>query len=289
MLQAPFDNVFVEIKARYDDEIHFNSGVKLYVDPSFNPNFHATVEGIVHSVPVNLRHSNAKINPIIRPGDTVLFSYKTVGDITFQDNTHLFRMTTKEEGYFTTWMNQERDTIRLEKGLKDNQWVAIYTDKRGDLVAGRTGNHGECEGWISSNFKFADGEGFTYDNRFYYDDKELWKVDYSLIFAIRRNGHMRMTGDYLLFEPIVENRPELIGKSTLIRTEGDRMCIREDKGWLRCGARGREGMREGDVLLFDANMKEKYNVEGHPVYIVKRQYVIGKELGASGIESLSLN
>jgi hypothetical protein len=98
MLQAPFDKLLVEIKAKYEDEIQFASGVKLYVDPSFNPNFHATSEGIVHSVPRSLRHANAGIDAIIKPGDVVLFSYKTVGDISFDDNTHLFRMTTKRRG-----------------------------------------------------------------------------------------------------------------------------------------------------------------------------------------------
>lgn len=289
MLQAPFDKIHVEIKAKYDDEIHFSSGVKLYVDPSFNPNFHATVEGVVHSVPRNLRHSNAHIKAIIRPGDEVLFSYKTVGDITFQDNTELYRMTTKGEGYLTEWMNQERYVIHLEKGLQEGQWAVFHADPRGNLIAGKVGNHGECENWIATNFKFASGEGFEYDNKFYVDDKELWQVDYSLVFAIRRDGHMIMVGDYLLIEPIVEDKPERIMDTSLIRPEHHRMIIREDKGWLRCGERGSDGMRKGDVLIFDPNLKEKYNIQGAPFYIVKRQYVLGKELTISGIESLSEN
>jgi len=289
MIRAPFDKVFVEIKARYEDEIRFASGVTLYVDPSFNPNFHATVEGVVHSVPIGLRNANAGIKPIVRPGDEVLFGYKTVGDVTYGDNTHLYRMITKEEGYITEWQNQDREYIRLEKGMKENQWAAIHTDSRGDFVAGKVGSQGECENWISKNFKFASGEGFTYDNKFYYGDKELWLVDYCYIFAIRRKGHMRMVGDYLLIEPIVENKPLLIGTTSLIRTEKDRFCVREDKGWLRCGESGREDMKNGDVLIFDPSLKEKYNIQGKPMYVVKKQYVLGKEETLSGIDTLSLN
>lgn len=287
MLQAPSDNIFVEIKAKYEDEIHFESGVKLYVDPSFNPNFHATSEGVVHSVPVVCKYWNSTIPQIIQPGDDVLFSYKTVGDVSFNENTELFRMITKAEGYMTEWMNQERQTIHMEKGMKDNQWSAVYTDKYGRLIAGKVGSHGEVENWVASNFKFATGEGFTYDNRCYYKDKELWRVDYSYVFAIRRDGHMRMVGDYLLVEPIVENLPEIIGTTSLIRPEKDRYVVRENKGWLRCGGKG--GMKDGDVIHFDPHLKEKYNIQGNPFYIVKRQYVFGKELTFAGIEPLSQN
>lgn len=289
MLQAPFNKLLVEIKAKYEDEINFASGVKLYVDPSFNPNFHATVSGIVHSVPRSLRYANAGIEKIIRPGDEVLFSYKTVGDISFEDSTELFRMTTKEEGYVTEWMNQDRHTIRMEKGLKERQWAVVYTDQWGQLLAGKVGDAGECENWITTNFKFASGEGFTYDNQLYYDDKELWRVDYSFVFAIRRDGHMRMVGDYLLVEPVVENRPLKILHTNLERTEADRYCIREDKGWLRCGEAGSDGMRHGDLLLFEPNLKEKYNIAGKPMYIVKKQFVMGKEESLAGIETLGLN
>lgn len=289
MLQAPSDNVFVEITKRYDDEIKYQSGVKLYIDPSYNPNFHATSEGIVHSVPVSLGPDNADINPIIRPGDEVLFSYKTVGDITFQDNTDHFRMTTKQEGYFTEWMNQDRWTLRIEKGMKDHQWSAVYLDQHGDLVAGKVGKQGECENWVAANFKFATGEGFEYDNRLYYKDKELWKVDYNYIFAIRRKGHMQMVSDYLLVEPIVENIPRFWESTGILNANGDRMCIQEHKGWLRCGERGTDGIRNGDVLHFDPNMKEKYNVQGKPMYIVRKRFLLGKEISASAIEGSSLN
>ncbi len=273
MLQAPADNILVEIKSRYDEEIKFASGVTLYVDPRFNPNFHATIEGVVHSVPVRLKYQNENIKPIVRPGDTILFSYKTVGDTTFAGGTELFRMTTKGEGYFTEWMNQDRETIKLEKGPRC--WAVVFIDKTGNLVAGKTGSQGECENWIAQNFKFASSEGFTYDNQVIWEGLELWKIDYSYVFAIKRDGHTIMLDDYLLVEPICERRSQLISPS-LYRPEGDMLNIREDKGWLRAGERA--GLKNGDVLIFDPNMKEKYNVGGVPMYIVRRRYVLGKEL-----------
>lgn len=284
MLQAPSDTILVEIRKRYDDEIHFKSGVKLYIDPRYNPNFHTTIEGVVHSVPVCLKYGNKAIKPIVKPGDEILFSYKTVGDITYTGGTNQFRMVTKGEGYYTEWMNQDQETIKLEKGPRC--WAAVFLDKRGDLVAGKTGSHGECENWIAQNFKFATSEGFTYDNCFEWEGKELWKVDYSYVFALRRDGHMKMVGDYCLVEPILEKKSELISPS-LYRPEAAKMCLREDKGWLRCGER--DGLKNGDVLIFDPRMKEKYNVQGVPMYIVKRPYILGKELKIASIHSLSTN
>lgn len=276
MLRAPADTVFVEIKNRYEEELKFDSGVTLFVDPTYNPNFHATMEGIVHSVPKTLKYDNRNIDAIIRPGDEILFSYKLIGDITHDGGPQLFRMTTKEEGYFTEWMNAEREMIRMEKHFS-GRWAAVYTDTRGNLIAGKVGSGGEVENWVATNFKFATSEGFTYDNQFQYDGKELWRVDYSYVFAIRRNGRLNMVGDYVLVEPIVEKRSKMISLS-LERPEGDRHCILENKGWCRYGGSKRFGFRDGDVVLFDPDLKEKYNFRGRPMYIVKRQYVFGREM-----------
>lgn len=275
MLQAPADTVFVEIKNRYEDELKFDSGVTLYVDPSYNPNFHATMEGVVHSVPKTLKYDNASTNPIIQPGDEVLFSYKLVGDVTFDGGPHLFRMITKEEGYYTEWQNPDRESIRMEKHFS-GKWAAVYTDKRGELVAGKVGSAGEVENWVATNFKFASSEGFTYDNQFFWEGKELWKVDYSFVFAIRRNGRLKMVGDYVLVEPIVEKRTKMISLH-LERPEGDRLCILEHKGWCRCGGSKRYGYRDGDVIIFNPDLKEKYNFRGRPMYIVRRQFIFGRE------------
>jgi hypothetical protein len=274
MLISPFNNLLVEITNKYDDVLHLKSGVKLFVDTSFNPNFHATSEGIVHSVPMALRgHLGEKMN--IRPGDTVIFSYKTVGDVTFKDNTDLFRMTSIGEGYATEWMNQERETLRLVAGYeKGKPWVAMWLDKHLNLLQGKRGTQGECENWMATNFKFAEGEGFQYDNRLYYKDKELWRVDYQQVFGYRRDGHLHMCSDFLLCEPIVEDLPVMISTS-LIRPEHHRLCVMENKGWLRAGQKN--GLREGDVLYFPPNMKEKYNFSGTPFYIVRRRFILGKE------------
>lgn len=284
MLQSPTDCILVEVTSKYDDELHFQSGVKLFIDPSFNPNFHATIEGIVHSVPRVMR-SNKDIDQIVRPGDTVLFSYKTVGDTSFRGNTDLFRMTTKSEGFMTEWRNQDGHNIHMEKGPK-NMWMAVYTGKRGEYIAGKVGTHGEVENWVATNFKFATGEGFTYDNKIEYRGKELWRVDYSMIFAIRRDGHMNMCGEYVLVEPIVEERPKMISLH-LERTPAQEFEVREDKGWCRCGGKG--DFRDGDVVMINPDLKEKYNIQSAPFYIVKRKYVLGKEMSAVGFDTISTN
>jgi hypothetical protein len=287
MLQVPYNDLLVEITHKYEDTITFKSGVKLFIDPSFNPNFHATSEGIVHSVPKLLRDHNAGEKMDIRPGDTVIFSYKTVGDITFQDNTHLFRMTSVGEGYATEWMNQERETLRLVAGYeKGKPWVCMWLDKHLNLLQGFKGTHGQCENWMATNFKFAEGEGFKYDNRLYYEDKELWRVDFQFVFGYKRDGHLTMLSDYLLCEPILEDLPIMMS-SMIERPEAHRLCLREQKGWLRAGERG--GLRNGDVLYFDPNMKEKYNFENKPMIIVRRRFVLGKESALEFGQPMGIN
>lgn len=288
MLQAPSNHLFVEITSKYSDELLFKSGVKLYVDPSFNPNFHATSEGIVHSIPKCWRDDLKDERMDIRVGDTAIFGYKTVGDITFQDGTDLFRMTTTEEGWVTEWMNAERFTLRLMAGVEKYKWVALYLDQRLNLIEGKVGHQGECENWLAQNFRFADGEGFKFDNRVYYKDKELWRVDGRYVFGYRRDGHLHMVSDYLMVEPIIEDLPKLmLLGSELVRPESHKFCIRENKGWLRAGEK--MGLKNGDVLYFCPDMKEKYNIAGIPSYILRRRWVLGVESPLEFGQPIGLN
>src|SRR5262245_16866606 len=218
-MRTPLGYLLVKLISTYDDEIKFASGVKLYIDPSYNPNWHATSVGTVIA---------GKWKDM-----QVVFSYKVVGDITFENNPKAFRMVTKQEGYVTEWINADGEDLTVQKGMKDNQWVGMLTDRHNTWLAGKAGTAGEVESW-TSKFTFARAEGFTYESKVIIEDQELWKVDTSLVFGIRDGdrGQWTMQNDHVLVEPIVEKKPALLG-ATIVNPEADRMVLRPDKGWIR--------------------------------------------------------
>jgi hypothetical protein len=276
MLVAPKNYFLVKLQSKYSDELHFTGGVKLHIDPTWNPNFHATMTGIVHSVPLEF---TVKVKQKILPTEEILFGYKVVGDTTFEDDSKAFRMITKGEGYLIEWQNGQREHLRMEKGMT-NQWVAVLTDKKGDLVSGTKGSFGNVENWVSQ-FKFAAGQGLSYDNEINYNGEVVWKVDIDFVFAVKKQGHWVAVGDYVMIEPMAEKKPKLFIPGGLTeRTESDTLVVREDKGWVRLISTygTKMGVRAGDVVLFDRDMKEKYNFEGRPIYIIRQQFIYAKEL-----------
>lgn len=80
---CPTNHILVTIDKRYDDEIHFESGVKLYKDVTYKPEHHATIIGRVQSVPNRFTdHPDYKsLVPFVNEGDEIIFSYLVVSDI----------------------------------------------------------------------------------------------------------------------------------------------------------------------------------------------------------------
>jgi co-chaperonin GroES (HSP10) len=84
-MQAVYDYLYVTVEKEANDEISFDSGVKLFIDTSFNPEKHATICGTVYSIPQRLSDQPlgfegrvSDIEPIVEVGDKVYFHYNTV-------------------------------------------------------------------------------------------------------------------------------------------------------------------------------------------------------------------
>lgn len=266
MIRSPH-SLLLQLTRKYDDEIHFPSGVKLFIDPSFNPNWNVSCTGIAASEGWG-----------VKTGDEVLFSYKVVGDVTHESDPASFYRVTKQEGFYMEWANQNKEKLMLQAGIKKGQWSAVHTDKKGDLLNGFRGTQGQVENWATSNFKFTAAEGFTFDNVLEIDGQEFWRVDPDQVFAVKGKEGWRMLNDHVLIEPIVEKVPDLIG-SILHNADGGQFRLREDKGWVR-GIKGVPGVSNGDVVYFDPTFKEKYQIEGKPMYILKNRYLLAKEVSS---------
>lgn len=86
--QSPLNKVFVKMQA-YDDLVHTKSGITLYKDTTYNPEWSATVSAPVLSTPRSVREADIDtegIKEFVKKGDTLLFRYMVIIQKDQRDN-----------------------------------------------------------------------------------------------------------------------------------------------------------------------------------------------------------
>lgn len=198
MLKCPISKLLVTIEKKYQDK----SGA-LFIDTSFHPEEHATLKGIVHSVPNKLgdEYWRGKTNMIIKAGDEVWFSY----------------------------------------GI-------IYDYKR-----------------------YENGETPSYKNLINYQGQEYWRVDYSEVFCVVREGKILIPTEYILLEPIADNTEKKLASGLVIghaAIYGDRAKVVATQEGIDC--------KEGDIIPLEFQYVQQYNIFGKVHYIVPARRLIAK-------------
>lgn len=75
-IRIPLDRVLVRLPKPTNDEITFSNGVKLFLDTTYEPGFHAMVNGTVVQVCENFTKESEWIPEIeVSPGDDVIIDY----------------------------------------------------------------------------------------------------------------------------------------------------------------------------------------------------------------------
>jgi co-chaperonin GroES (HSP10) len=74
---SPNGNIFVRIEKQFNDEIQFSSGLKLYQDTTYRPEWHTNLVGKVVSIPSHLGSTieNRGISMEVQVGDTIYFEW----------------------------------------------------------------------------------------------------------------------------------------------------------------------------------------------------------------------
>jgi co-chaperonin GroES (HSP10) len=80
---APIGKIFVTVDKRYNDEITLESGLKLYQDTTFRPEWHSNISGKVVSVPRSIGEhlENRGIVPEVLVGDRIWFLWTVCNDV----------------------------------------------------------------------------------------------------------------------------------------------------------------------------------------------------------------
>lgn len=109
----------------------------------------------------------------------------------------------------------------------------------------------------------------VYKNSFWYKDAEYWKCNILSLYAVIRDGEIRMQNGYVMIDDI-EKPQELIIPNRLkklLKSSTGIVTSIEMNPALKCG----------DKVYFNPNKLRIYQIDGKPFGILKRNQILGRD------------
>lgn len=259
------------------DELITDSGLKLYIDPSYRKEWASTVTAVIAELPIKVNHKEQKILDHLKVGDEVCVSYQVVSDFEYKGDGQQFMQATEDNDYIKEFYNGEGKSVRVyalpkRAGIKGAIWCGVYLDKKRDLIDGIQGTEEEVETWLSQ-FPFGKTDIYSFNNFFEYNKKDYWKCGLDQIFAKRVKGHLVAVGDRVICKPIEEDVPvELLQN---IQHNSSVKIRYQDRGKVLTGGK-EKGIKRDDIISFDPTLCEKYTFFGKDYFLINQNFVTGK-------------
>lgn len=273
----PVTQVLLSIPQALQDEIVTDSGLKLYIDPTYSKEWHSAVTATIAALPIKVSKKDEAVISQLKIGDEVAMSYQIVADFEFKGDGHRFMPSTEDDRYTKEFVNGKGETVRVyglakRSGFKGLTWVATYQNKRREVIDGIQGDEETVERWLSQ-FPFGKTDEYTFNNFFEYNGTDYWKAFPDEIFAKKVKGHWVAIGDRIICTPIDEDVPvELLQK---IQHHESVKIRRQDRATVLSGGK-RMNLKKGDVISFNPSHCEKYKFGNSDYYLINERVVNGK-------------
>lgn len=274
---SPISQVLLSLDKPLQDEIITESGLKFFIDPSYNKNFQATVTGKIAALPIHPRTKKEKeIISQLEVGDEVCFSYQVVSEMVFSSDAHRFiSLHDTDDGNLREFKNGMGESIRAYAmhGKISKIWVGVYENGKGQFVNGVQGTQHELERWMSQ-FQFGKTDEFSFENLIEYDGQDYWKCPLEQIFAKRgKDGHLVAVGDRVICKPVEEEIPAEVRKALNIISD-DAKVRYQDRGRVINGGKDK-GLKKDMIVSFNPSILEKYDFYDKQYYLVRKDFVLG--------------
>jgi len=285
--KSPVNTILVQIEKKYEDEIITGSGIKLYKDTSYNPEWNVTATGKVVSVPARLADrvteagtfvagdSPTLIVPDVQVGDELFFGYSVIEDKDYINSPDAFREV--EDSQSTLYSNSKKEQLRLQK-LSKNLAICIWTDANNKRLGGYQGKPDECIKWLQQNFTFAGDDNLVYKNLLPYNGEDYWMVNYLEAKGVKRDGEIIMLAGNVLCEAPEESTGFELDENKLLHT-----VKKVDKSILTVVATGKPlknepelGLQSGDKIKVNADHVQTYTVWGKEYAMIDQRSIFGK-------------
>lgn len=272
MQPKPLNHVLLEMPNPLVEEIITNGGLKLFIDPSYHPEWNCTVTGKVIGAPL-------KIKTPLKEGDEVAFSYGVVADTTFGTEGDFFMPVTEENPYQMKFVNSASHTLTITSlppvfGKFTNIWAGLLVDEYNNHLDGFQGKESDVKRWMAQ-FKFSGVQDFKYKNLIEADGKIMWKATVNDIYAKKEGDKIVAVGDRVICEPIEVDVKYRLEVQSGIHIPASSVKIRYyDRAKVISG--GSEiGIKEGDIVGFHHNFVEKYEFWGKQYFVIKTKRING--------------
>lgn len=272
----PIGCILLKIEKSLQDEIITDSGIKFYLDPSYNKEWQATVTAKIAALPVKYSDKHSKIIGQLNIGDEVCISYRVVADFAFKGDGHRFMATTEPNPHRQEYINGKGDRIQKaampkRSGISGATWVGVLTNVRGDYVDGCQGSESDVDRWMAQ-FPFGQTDDYTFNNFISYNGEEYWKCNISDVFAKKVDGKLVAVGDRVIGRYVEEEVPEDIKRSLMFN--GDMKVRYQDR--LRVLTGGEDlGLKENNTINFTSGHLEKYSFYGKEYYMIRKKSING--------------
>lgn len=269
-MYSPKNRAILELDQKFTDEIILEGGLKLYLDPSYRPEWNVTVTGTVKALPRDYQGE-------LEVGQKVFFSYMVVNQRTFKSDEDYFLPTMEGSDFFKEFQDKRgrQITVLAFPEVITKRWAGSLYDETG-WIDGCQGSESDVERWLSQ-FKFGTNEDQVYKNLLEIDGKDYWLCDLDLIFAHKPKKNLKALGSYVLLKPIDIDVTERIKIMKGIEIpESSIKMRREDCGRVVSVPNKKITLNEGDIGFFNMRFAEKYDFEGNQYFIVKQDRILSR-------------
>lgn len=108
----------------------------------------------------------------------------------------------------------------------------------------------------------------VYKNSFWYNGAEYWRCNILSLYAVIRDGEIRMQNGFIMVERI-DVPPKLFISNHTKKTMGAASALVTNIG-------EGDSISRGDVVYFSPNKLRLYQIGGKPFGIIKRSHVLGR-------------
>lgn len=113
-----------------------------------------------------------------------------------------------------------------------------------------------------------EGETPEYKNLIVYEGKEYWKVDYSEVICIVRDGQISVPTAHIIAEPVQERQSSTLLSVTHKNTAEDKGRVVASPDWINCS--------KGDLIPLEKEYVQKYQMFGKLHYVIPARRLIAK-------------
>ena len=277
---TPVNTVLLSLEKTLQDEIVLNGGLKLFLDPDYNIEWNATVTGKVAGLPSKPTGDCSDVVSRLHNGDEVAFTYRVVSDRTFGKAGNYFMPTMSDNPYQKRFIDSENNRLFITAmppafNKFNKLWVGLLVDKGGKHLDGTQGNEKEVERWLSG-FKFSGTQDLAFNNLIKTGDQNLWRCQFTEILAVKNGEDIIAVNDRVICEPVEENYKHKLELQLKEKLPYQDIKLRYmDRGKLISGAE-EMGFNKGDIVAFEENYIEKYDLWGKQYFLVKKKRLLGK-------------